>query len=117
MNSSVDVAIIGLHSISRDSNDKGYGGHVGVHNKERNYNSIDLLLYTNMAVVKSYANQQFRTLCFVGDSNLAGIYVESTPSLNLLADTCKLVSVIQQVLKCYISMPFKSFYINSKQKL
>ena len=25
--------ILGLHSISRDSNDKGYGGHVGVHNK------------------------------------------------------------------------------------
>ena len=25
--------ILGLHSISRDSNGKGYGGHVGVHNK------------------------------------------------------------------------------------
>ena len=26
-------SILGLHSISRDSNDKGYGSHVGVHNK------------------------------------------------------------------------------------
>ena len=32
--------ILGLHSIYRDSNDKVYGGHVGVMTKECNYNSI-----------------------------------------------------------------------------
>ena len=32
--------IVGLHLISRDSKDEGYGSHFGVHNKEHNYNSI-----------------------------------------------------------------------------
>ena len=34
------IAILGLHSISRDLNDKGHGSHVGVHNKRMHYNSI-----------------------------------------------------------------------------
>ena len=51
--------ILGLHSISRDSNDKRYGSHVGVHMQQKNAITTPLSLYTNMAAMTSHANREY----------------------------------------------------------